>query len=154
MSKKIKPFHHSITARYSEVDQQGVVFNSHYLAYIDDAMDTWVRQFSDLRQRFNWDMMNKKCSIEWYGSIKSGDILDIYVVVTHWGRTSWRLGYIGVCKGQQIFTAEIVYISVRLGNNEPIDTPIGVRKTLGEAVDIKNFMNSILKTNDRDKLEI
>ena len=66
MSKKIKPFRHSITARYSEVDQQGVVFNSHYLAYIDDTMDTWIRQFSDLRQRFNWDMMNKKCSIEWY----------------------------------------------------------------------------------------
>ena len=91
MFKKIKPFHHSITARYSEVDQQGVVFNSHYLAYIDDTMDTWVRQFSDLRQRFNWDMMNKKCSIEWYGSIKSGEILDIYVIVTHWGDTSWNL---------------------------------------------------------------
>ena len=152
MSKKIEPFRYSITARYSEVDQQGVVFNSHYLAYMDDTMDTWVRQLSDLRQRFNWDMMNKKCSIEWYGSIKSGEILDIYVIVTHWGDTSWNLGYIGVCEGRQIFTAEVVYVSVKLNSNEKIETPIGVREALGEAVDIENFINSFLKTEDSNKL--
>jgi acyl-CoA thioester hydrolase len=153
MFERLEPFHHSITVRYSEVDQQGVVFNSHYLEYLDDTMDTWIRQFSDLRQKYSWDMMNKKCNIEWHSSIQSGDILDIYAVVTHWGSTSWRLGYIGLCKGQKIFTAEIVYISVRLGNNEPIDTPIGVRNALGEAVDFKKFLSSVFKTNNIHKLK-
>ena len=152
MFKKIKPFHHSIIVRYGEVDQQGVVFNAHYLAYIDDTMDTWVRQFSDLRQRFHWDMMNKKCSIEWLGSVRSGEVLDIYVVVTYWGRTSWSLGFIGVCKEKPVFTAEVVYISVRLGDNEKIETPIGIREALGEAIDINDFINNFLKINDSDKL--
>ena len=79
-------------------------------------------------------------------------VLDIYVIVTHWGDTSWNLGYIGVCEGRQIFTAEIVYVSVKLDSNEKIETPIGVREALGEAVDIENFINSFLKTDDSNKL--
>ncbi len=154
MSNSIKPYHHSITARYSEVDQQSVVFNSHYLAYIDDTMDTWIRQFSNLRQTFSWDMMNKKCNIEWYNSIKSGDMLDIFAIVTHWGHTSWKLGYVGICNNQKIFTAEMTYISVRLGTSEPIETPTDIRNALGEAVDFTNFLNDVFKNNDRDKLEI
>ena len=133
-----KIFRHSITVRYGEVDQQGVAFNAHYLAYMDDAMDTWIRQFPDLRQRFNWDMMNKKCCIEWLGPITSGDILDIDVAVIHWGRTSWTLGFVGTCKGQPVFRGQVIYISVRLGKNTIIETPPDIKEALGQAMD-KNF---------------
>ena len=58
------PFHHQITTRYGEVDQQGVVYNAHYLVYMDDTMETWMRQLPDLRETFGWDMMLKKATIE------------------------------------------------------------------------------------------
>ena len=32
-------FRHSIRVRYGECDMQGVVFNAHYLAYVDDALE-------------------------------------------------------------------------------------------------------------------
>ena len=32
-----------IRVRYGEVDAQGVVCNAHYLAYLDDVADTWLR---------------------------------------------------------------------------------------------------------------
>ena len=32
---------HHIRVRYGEVDMQRVVFNSHYLAYCDDAVESW-----------------------------------------------------------------------------------------------------------------
>ena len=35
----------TIRVRYGEVDAQGVVFNAHYLAYLDDVSDTWLRTF-------------------------------------------------------------------------------------------------------------
>ena len=36
--------HHArIRVRYGEVDQQGVVYNAHYLAYVDDVFDTLLR---------------------------------------------------------------------------------------------------------------
>jgi len=130
------PFRHHISVRYGEVDQQGVVFNAHYLAYMDDAMETWMREFPDLRETFDWDMMLKKCTLEWQGSIGNGEPLDIDVAVTHWGRTSWRLGYVGTSEGRPVFTAEVVYISVQLGSSKAIETPPGVRKEFGEAVDL------------------
>ena len=33
----------SSPVRYGECDQQGVVFNAHYMAYCDDASDRWLR---------------------------------------------------------------------------------------------------------------
>ena len=129
------PFRHSITVRYGEVDQQGVVFNAHYMAYMDDAMETWLREFPDPRKAFGWDMMLKKCSLQWQGSIGSGETLDIDVGVTHWGHASWRLGYVGTCESQPVFTGEVVYVSVRLGTDEAIETPTGIRAAQGEAID-------------------
>ena len=32
-----------IRVRYGEVAAQEVVFNAHYLAYLDDVADTWLR---------------------------------------------------------------------------------------------------------------
>ena len=34
---------HRIRVRYGECDMQRVVFNAHYMAYCDDAVDTWFR---------------------------------------------------------------------------------------------------------------
>ena len=36
-------YRHSIDVRWGEVDMQGVVFNAHYLAYIDDTLERWLR---------------------------------------------------------------------------------------------------------------
>jgi acyl-CoA thioesterase FadM len=81
-------------------------------------------------------MMLKKVAIEWQGSVGSGDRLDIDVAVVRWGRTSWTVGYLGTCRGARVFTAEVVYVSVRLGQNEAIETPPAIRAALGEAIDL------------------
>lgn len=36
-------YSHTHTIRYSEMDGQGVVFNSHYQAFCDVVLDLWVR---------------------------------------------------------------------------------------------------------------
>ena len=41
------PYRHTIRVRYGEVDKQGVVFNAHYMAYMDDAMETWLHEDGD-----------------------------------------------------------------------------------------------------------
>lgn len=129
------PYRHTIHVRYGEVDQQGVVFNAHYLAYIDAALEMWLREFPGLRQAHGWDMRLKKCMLEWQGSAGSGDSIDIDVAVARWGRTSWTLGYVGTCETRPVFTAEVLYVSVRLGTSEPFETPAGVREAFGGAVD-------------------
>ncbi len=136
MAERRGAYRHTIAVRYGEVDVQGVVFNSHYLAYIDDTMETWLRPMRPLREQIGWDMMLKKCSIEWQGRLGSGDLLDIDVAVSRWGRTSWDLGYLGTCEGRPIFRALIVDVSVELETGEPMATPAGIREFMGEPTDL------------------
>jgi acyl-CoA thioester hydrolase len=136
MPREVARFRHTVRVRYGEVDQQGVVFNAHYLAYMDDALENWIASLGDLRREHDWDMMLKKATIEWQGSVGSGDSLDLDLAIVSWGRTSWTVGYLGTCRGEPVFTGEVVYVSVRLGENAAMDTPAGIRAALGEAVDL------------------
>lgn len=126
---------HTVRVRYGEVDQQGVVFNAHYLAYIDDALERWLAPIVEDRREERWDMMLKKVTLEWQGSLGNGDHLGIDFAVTRWGRTSWDVTYRGSCEGRPIFLATVVYISVRVPENEAMETPESIRAYMGEAVD-------------------
>ena len=130
------PYRHTLRVRYGEVDQQGVVFNAHYLAYMDDALENWLSTLGDLRREHGWEMMLKKTTVEWQGSVGSGDRLDIDMGVVSWGRTSWTVGYVGTCEGEPVFTGEVVYVSVKLGDNTAMETPAAIRAALGDAIDL------------------
>ena len=38
-------FRQSFQIRYGEVDQQGVVYNAHYMVYMDETMEAWIASF-------------------------------------------------------------------------------------------------------------
>jgi acyl-CoA thioester hydrolase len=121
---------HRIPIRYGEVDRQGVVFNAHYLAYCDDASDSWLRsalgQFEDL----GWEVMVVKAVVEWQGRAGIADVLDIGVGVTRWGSTSFDMAFVGRVGDRDVFTATITYVGVRPGTSEPIPPPSVVRTAL------------------------
>lgn len=130
-------YRHSLRVRYGEVDIQGVVFNAHYLAYLDDALENWI---DALRKRggvaAGWDMMLKKLTIEWQGSVGSGEALDIDMAISRWGRTSWEVSYLGTSAARAVFTARVLYVSVAVPGNLAIETPAEIRQYLGEAVEL------------------
>jgi acyl-CoA thioester hydrolase len=127
-------YRHTIRVRWGEIDQQGVVFNAHYMAYLDDALENWVRPMR--LEGIVWDMMLKRCTLEWQGSLASGDVLDLDVAVERWGRTSWDLVFRGTCEGRPVFTARVVYVSVDPETGKAIETPNPVRAFLGEPIDL------------------
>ncbi len=43
MSSDAVSFVHRLRVRYHECDMQGIVFNSHYYTWIDDAHTEWIR---------------------------------------------------------------------------------------------------------------
>ena len=63
-------------------------------------------------------------------------MLDLDLGVLHWGRTSWTVGYLGTSRGQPVFTGEVVYVSVSLGDNTAMETPAAIRAALGDAIDL------------------
>ena len=60
-------YRHSLRIRYGECDMQRVVFNAHYLAYCDDAVERWLAAKGVRVNDVGWDFMLKKATIEWQG---------------------------------------------------------------------------------------
>lgn len=55
----------SYRIRYSECDQQGVVFNAWYQTYMDDAVDCWLRELDNSFEDLGWEVMVKASRIVW-----------------------------------------------------------------------------------------
>ncbi len=131
------PFRHQLRVRYGECDQQGVVFNAHYMAYIDDTTEVWVRGLSpqgDYRN-LDWEWMVVRSVIEWQSPARNGDLLDIDTAIVRYGETSFDFGCIGTVAGNPVFTSRTVCVSVAPVTLEKMATPAAVMALLGEAED-------------------
>lgn len=131
-----EPYVHEIRVRYGEVDMQRVVFNAHYLAYCDDAVDTWLRTIDVQFEAAGWDIMLKKVVVEWDGAAHLGDRIEIAVGVTRWGNTSFDVGFRGTVGDRPVFTASITYVGVATGTRTPMPVPAEIREALGLAPDL------------------
>src|SRR5262245_15394220 len=123
-------YRHSTRIRYGECDMQGVVFNANYMAYVDDAVDTWVREKLGHFEDLGFDFMLKKATLEWQSAATFGDTLDLDLEVGRWGNTSFDVEVEGTARGRAVFTATIVYVSVVPKVNTPTGVPAEVREAL------------------------
>ena len=121
------PYVHRVRVRYGEVDMQRVVFNAHYLAYCDDAVEHWLSVLGVSVIDVGWDFMLKKAVIEWDGAATVHDILEIAVGVTRWGNTSFDVGFKGTVEGRPVFSTTITYVGVKTGTRETMAPPAEVR---------------------------
>ena len=112
---------------------QGVVFNAHYHAYCDDAVEHWMRHLGMRELAGDWDFMLKKSTIEWTSAARYGDVIDIACRVGNIGNTSFTVVMDGGVGERLVFRVEIVYVGVRKGTVETIRVPDEVRALLGVA---------------------
>ena len=68
-------FTYTAPVRYLEVDQQGVVFNMWYLAYMDEAFGAFVGQTASWHDIVDAgvDTQVVHTELDWSGSLKWGD---------------------------------------------------------------------------------
>jgi acyl-CoA thioester hydrolase len=125
-------FNHRIRVRYAEIDGQGVVFNAHWMTYIDDSctrfMESlgfgpgfWIQEF---------DVMLVKATLEWQGPAHFDEWIDIAVVPQRIGTKSFDLGYAASVEGRSCCTATITYCAVQPGLNTSMVIPDNVRDAL------------------------
>ena len=110
---------------------QKVVFNAHYLAYCDDACESFVRARGLRSMGAGFDFMLKKAVVEWQGAATVADELDIEVAVSRWGNSSFDVSFTGHVGERPIFTATITYVGVVEGTLETMRVPDAVRAALG-----------------------
>lgn len=84
-------FIHQLRVRYSECDQQGVVFNGHYLFYYDVALNELWRDRVGVYQEMvarGVDVVVAEANIRFRAAARFDDLLDIALPVKHLGTTS------------------------------------------------------------------
>ena len=124
---------HHIRVRYGEVDMQRVVFNAHYLAYCDDAVEAWLAALGIAVLDHGWDFMLKKATIEWEGTATVHEVIDIEVGVDRWGTTSFDVGFIGRVGSRPVFRCAITYVGVEAGTRVTTPIPAHLQARLGDA---------------------
>lgn len=108
-------FTHRVQVRYLEVDQQGVVFNMWYLAYLDDAMSAFLEArglpYPQLRDA-GCDVQLVHTEIDWTSGLRFGEEVAVTVDVESVGRSSFTLVFVVSQGAGPAGTARTVYVCV------------------------------------------
>jgi acyl-CoA thioester hydrolase len=86
-----QPFIHTMRVRYAECDAQGVVFNAHYLAYVDVGItELWRAAFGSYGAMLDrgLDVVVAEAQLRFRAAAHFDDELTLEVTVTHMGNTS------------------------------------------------------------------
>lgn len=103
-----------LRVRWAEIDAQHIVFNGHYLMYFDTAMAGYWRSaavpYMAAMQRLGGDLYVRKATLEYAGSARYEDVIDIGLRCARIGNSSLRFEGVVFRGGQPLVTGELVYV--------------------------------------------
>ena len=122
---------HRLRVRWAEVDMQKVVFNAHYLAYLDIAlMDYWralALPYEDSMAVLGGEMLVKKATIQYHASARLDDVLDVGLRCERIGSSSVRFAA-GIFRGATLLASgELVYVFADLASQSARPVPPALR---------------------------
>ena len=125
---------HRLRVRWAEVDMQKIVFNGHYLTYIDTAIADYWREIGlpyphGYVERYGNDVFLRKATVEYLGSARYDDELTVYCRVSKFGRSSMTFAF-EICRGTEppLVTAELVYVNADPKSMRAVPFPDEVRE--------------------------
>ena len=143
LTRKDFRFFHRLRVRWAEVDMQKIVFNAHYLMYVDTAISDYWRAlalpYEQAMHQLGGDLYVKKSSLEYHASARFDDTLDVGMRCSRIGNSS-MLFDAAIFRGEELLiTAELVYVFADPATQTSRPVPEALRQTLlgyeaGEAV--------------------
>ena len=123
---------HRLRVRWAEVDMQKIVFNAHYLMYIDTAMmDYWralALPYEASMEVLGGEMYVKKATVEYHASAILDDTLDVALRCARVGNSS-VLFQAGIFRGDQcLIESELVYVFADPATQTSRPVPAALRK--------------------------
>jgi acyl-CoA thioester hydrolase len=111
-------FAHRLRVRYSEIDGQKIVFNAHYLTYLDITITEYLRDglkldLIGLAERGQFDIVLAKTTLEFKRPAMLDDWLTIWCRTAKIGNSSVTIEFAITRDGEEspLLTAETVYVS-------------------------------------------
>lgn len=133
MEKQSSKFQFSWRVRFAEVDSQGVVFNAHYLTYLDTALTEYMRY---LGMDVSMDQASKqhdfqliKTTLEFKAPAKFDDELTVTVRTSKIGNSSivFEANIFKKINQELLVTGELVWVYADLTQHTSIPIPPSVR---------------------------
>ncbi len=120
-------FRDALRVRWAEVDMQKVVFNGHYLMYVDTAMGNWWRAlalpYEATLQALDGDLFVRKSTLEYLAPARYDDALEIGIRFESAGTSSLRF-VAAVFRGEELLVrGEIVYVWLDAATRRPQPAP-------------------------------
>lgn len=112
---------HRLRVRWAEIDMQKIVFNGHYLTYIDNAVAEYWRAVGlpypdGYVERYGNDMFLRKATVEYLGPAHYDEELSVFARVAKLGRSSMLFAFEIARTNPDpspspLITAELVYVN-------------------------------------------
>ena len=140
-------FSHALRVRWVEVDMQKIVFNGHYLMYFDTAISDYWRAlampYEEGMQQLGGDLYVKKASVEYHGSARFDDRLDVALRCVRIGNSSMTFSG-AIFRGDDLLvTCELIYVFADPVSQTSKPVPQALRDLLekfeagGDMIDIR-----------------
>lgn len=128
-------FVHRLRVRWSEVDAQQVVFNGHYLTYLDVAISEYWRviglPYPEGLQHVHGDLYMRANSLQYHAPARLDDWLDVGIRCDKVGNSSITIGWGIWAQGRLLVTGEAVYVFTDLATRQPVPVPQSLRDQIG-----------------------
>jgi YbgC/YbaW family acyl-CoA thioester hydrolase len=129
---------HRLRVRWAEVDMQKIVFNGHYLTYIDTAIAEYWREIGlayphGYVERYGNDIYLRKATVDYLGSARYDDQLAVLSRVSRLGRTSMTYAFEIHREAPDpapapLVSAELVYVNADPSTMQPAPLPGDLRE--------------------------
>lgn len=126
--------HETLRVRWSEVDAQGIVFNGHYLNYLDTASTGYWRAlglpYPSAFERLGADLVLRSCELDFLAPARFDEVLQCSLRFVEAGRTSLRFEAELQRGAQRLLKAQLRYVMVGREALLPAPVPAGLRTAL------------------------
>jgi YbgC/YbaW family acyl-CoA thioester hydrolase len=135
MNKTDFRFFDRLRVRWAEIDAQQIVFNAHYLMYFDTAVAAYWRAmampYASTMAALGGDLYVRKATVEYHGSARYDDVLDIGMRCARIG-TSSLLFHAGAFRQETpLVSGELVYVFANPATQRSRPVPAPLREALG-----------------------
>lgn len=127
-------FTHRLRVRWMEVDAQQVVFNGHYLTYLDVGISEYWRAvglpYPEGIKHEQGDIFVRRNTLEYHAPARLDDWLDIGVRCERIGNSSITITWAIWAQGRLLVTGETVYVHTSLITGKSAPVPPSVRQQI------------------------
>lgn len=109
--------------RYSEVDNQGIVFNAHYLTYFDQTITEYFRvldfDYREMVERLGVEFHTVRALVDYKRPIVMDALIDVGIVPARIGNSSltWGLAIFYADGDELLSTGEVVWVCSKRGQH-------------------------------------